>query len=868
MDVMAAPDVPMRASHRMTSLRLWFYYLLCGAIHEMAHAVVAAILFHRMDVVRIPDDDDTSSLWGVLYRTLLGRCFVVPYAIKEDGMEDDDDQWQRALTIIRHAGWIVSVALVLLVEGYPLWCLCRTSRTKAHGDSEFRIAAALTALEALATDLLRLHHTLPLLPLPHTTTTFLCGNFGIIVLHHLWWTSNSMKSAGSVWDLLERMIQVTMIRGAQSGGVIAYIPTKKERPNSPIPVRAVRTRVVNGKRTDLANTLRHRVEREVWGATPSLCSSSRNEHSFIPCTLSGHTRFATSSKATLDGTHPHIWTPKARRRCYNLFAPVHAATGPVVTIQSVENYVTHNGDFDFFRTHGVTHDLQEVVQPWLEQVTHVPLPAPVDSVAIAGVVDVLRAQGCFGLAIRYAISGLSPRVSPETMTNSNKLVAFPHYADLERIGMVFEQALSDLLLSGKDGGTSALPKTTGTLEAILDAPAARFALAQAVVLLLQQETGGSLLPPLAPFVALDARPEVDPEAGPSSTTDPLLTFCQVTIDAFLDNDLFFATKTFLQNAKGSFGLCISSSLDAHRQVCVAARGQTMSVAFYPNKGLICFGSEQASVKAAMNDRFMTVDESPTLRHSDIDHDAFRLDLDDFGGEVMCIDWSSRAGITSLAPVSQPHRGLACHKVMNGTIDLVLFQQSKATTQDPQIFHRMTRLSRNRFIKPLSEESEDLILTDIRDIPKVCRSIQDEWKSDRASSSLNRLTAYNLSRCLRKRLEAHVNGTVPPHAIDIVLTGCEVSLWLAEQFASDLQKSFPGLNIQAVSSNKLLGLYGQEIAIPTLGFPYRHKAHHMHDAIVIIVSHSGGTFAPLSCSNLLQVTGLFGCFYSFCRVCSI
>jgi phage-related protein len=57
----------------------------------------------------------------------------------------------------------------------------------------------------------------------------------------------------------------------------------------------------------------------------------------------------------------------------------------------------------------------------------------------------------------------------------------------------------------------------------------------------------------------------------------LLNFCTVTVDAFFDNDLFMTTKTFLRNAKGSFGLCVTSSLDAHRQICLAARGQTVSV---------------------------------------------------------------------------------------------------------------------------------------------------------------------------------------------------------------------------------------------------------------------------------------------------
>ena len=50
----------------------------------------------------------------------------------------------------------------------------------------------------------------------------------------------------------------------------------------------------------------------------------------------------------------------------------------------------------------------------------------------------------------------------------------------------------------------------------------------------------------------------------------------------------------------------------------------------------------------------------------------------------------------------------------------------------------------------------------------------------------------------------------------------------------------------MSANKLLGLYGQDIAVPALGFP--DAGHHdLHESIVIIVSHSGGTFSSLACS---------------------
>ena len=84
----------------------------------------------------------------------------------------------------------------------------------------------------------------------------------------------------------------------------------------------------------------------------------------------------------------------------------------------------------------------------------------------------------------------------------------------------------------------------------------------------------------------------------------------------------------MKRAMGSFGLCVNCSLDAHRQVTtppppplflapstpcspnsvplpwvsqvvIAARGQTMSIAFYPTMGLVSYGSEAAATKAPL-----------------------------------------------------------------------------------------------------------------------------------------------------------------------------------------------------------------------------------------------------------------------------
>jgi hypothetical protein len=284
----------------------------------------------------------------------------------------------------------------------------------------------------------------------------------------------------------------------------------------------------------------------------------------------------------------------------------------------------------------------------------------------------------------------------------------------------------------------------------------------------------------------------------------------------------------------------------------------MSVAFYPDKDLICYGSEQAAVKAGMTTPYQGTttkglnvaytDSSHQTRHCEIDDSSYRLDLDDLGGEIVLLDWGRPSYRTS--PVSWPNHQIRENMLMNGRVSVILYQESKVTRKDPTLFHRMTRLDGNPLIQPLKKTVDDPILQDIQDIPLICKSIQDDWNSQQATS-LNRLAAYNLSRCLRKRLEKHVNGTLSTLSVDILLTGCEVSLWLAEQFASDLQKTFPKLRIEAVSSNKLLGLYGQEIAVPSLGFPYCPQTRSLNDSIVIIVSHSGGTFGPLACSNLLQ-----------------
>ncbi len=269
--------------------------------------------------------------------------------------------------------------------------------------------------------------------------------------------------------------------------------------------------------------------------------------------------------------------------------------------------------------------------------------------------------------------------------------------------------------------------------------------------------------------------------------------------------------------------------------------------------MICYGSEQAAVNAGMLHNFpgsTKEKEEPSDAHLDVDDDVQRLDLDDVGGEICLIDWSGKPSVSS------PNRHIVPHRVMNNKVALYLIQESNSISQPKYLHHRMTKLSSNPLINPLKDDCDDPILQDLNDVPQICRKIQQNWRNDDNDImfSLNRLSAVNLGRCFKEKLEGYASGAIRRNqrTVDVLLTGCEVSLWLAEQFASNLQKVFPNLRILAASSNKLLGIFGQEdISVPSLGFPLSENTVEFNDTIMIIVSHSGGTFAPLACSSLFQ-----------------
>ena len=333
--------------------------------------------------------------------------------------------------------------------------------------------------------------------------------------------------------------------GAQSGGVVTFEPNGSS--GSALPkLKGIRSRVVNAKRTDLSKGVRRKIEKdncgffgkELRGSKSTVFNTSVEEGRLVR-TFFGHTRFATTSKASFDGTHPHQWSPRKDFNIYPFQSKEAKHALPLVPeVAGVENFITHNGDFEFYRFgNGKYYDTSEV-QQFLIKALGVEMPASVDSAAVAGMIDLLRCQGSWALSLRYAICFATDSIDP-----ADKNAEYPTTQEYVEVGTVFEKALKDFVMNHQikcaEDISSSSEKRSQLVDCVMGPYSAHFA---------SSKTGC-----LNNFVSSDE------EAGSPAR------FISSVVDAFFDNDLLHTTRTFLENAKGSFGLSVSSTLDAHRQ---------------------------------------------------------------------------------------------------------------------------------------------------------------------------------------------------------------------------------------------------------------------------------------------------------------
>ena len=288
-------------------------YLLFGLVHEATHWL-CAFLLGVLDAPRIAKvAQSPTRLLFLLGQALFGRqaniqeCMLLPSTCTKN---------EENLVLVQHAGWIVSCSLAVLLS-------LSMDAQKPHR-KVWLLAAYATAVEAIVTDLLQFTPTNN----PTVAGIFYCGNFGLILLNPMWLQATEERgNCNSALKILQDMIRVTMMRGAQAGGVVTFEPQPGGH------MKAIRSRVVNRKRTDLSEGIIKKVKADNRKNFEKSASTSTAPNAM---TFSGHTRFATSSIADFGGTHPHQWSPRAMRRVLNFQTASTSLIG-------VENYIMHNG---------------------------------------------------------------------------------------------------------------------------------------------------------------------------------------------------------------------------------------------------------------------------------------------------------------------------------------------------------------------------------------------------------------------------------------------------------------------------------------------------------------------------------------------
>ena len=282
---------------------------------------------------------------------------------------------------------------------------------------------------------------------------------------------------------------------------------------------------------------------------------------------------------------------------------------------NLECFITHNGDLDFYEWHGTVYPLDDVFA-LLECFLCCKKPAPVDSAGVAGLLDLLRCKGMWLASVRYGyvFGGLE--------SAGNLVAAMPYLWAPARS----RRSRRPLSRRGRASSTRACRGRRPIHDIMLDKML-------------------TLLPSSSCTCASVAKIENGVQAAGE--------LVRSAVGAFFRQDLLAAGRQLLDKAEGSFGLVLSTSLDAASEIVIAARGQTMSVAFYPRLGMFTFGSESSATKAGLG-RMMegcTADKMNSQMLGDDFLDGFRFDLDDVNGEVMLLRWGKDSAGAILTPQS-------------------------------------------------------------------------------------------------------------------------------------------------------------------------------------------------------------------------
>ena len=734
-------------------------------IHGLGHTIAIAIVDKQLSTLNVTNILEHRSLGDICKSLLPFHPIFTPLSYDESPLwiaAGEITPWRIRIKAIGGIGFnLMTVMIVLLF---------------VHKNNNADISLYLSQASIVANILIAVSSLSDISALiSGVAHNFYCGNFGLV--------AKRLPDDGRQL-LPERMVNIyyqmgreTEIRGEQAGGglVLAH--------NQDSQAVFVGKKVVNRKRENLTNSLEAGFAPARKNAT--FAGIHPPESSIIGA---WHYRFATSgSPPTVLETHWHEWMSARAEMVWEYSKDKRW----VCQRKNVNHRITHNGDFDGWKLFDKSIEYDKLGL-WLERVLHTPNHTKGDSPKIAGLMDLLITKGMWYASVRLAYQ----------------------LAIAKSIEAAFDERPR---ADGRRKGTRELDGQEPNADAENKAPSQKelrnwAAIFENTFILYQKLIGAPDSPSCYQYACRLESDILQASAQNSSMSQwswqQRVDFVRTAIHAFFHNDLYFATKTFMSKAEGSFGLVTISTLE-EEQLVLSAQGQPISVGFNWQEDYMVYASEPAAVDNILLGL----------------PDSFRLDLDQKAGEVALVSAKN----------------------------IAIYSMSKNSEVIPsELEHRWISMEKHPYLPHVKypqkdREDEDPVATDCQEIPVILEEIKLSWQNP---TSLNRKSAdYLVSLLCRKaqRLEqkreqilrAGLTSQLQQLPIvDLLITGVENSLWLGERFAQDLQLIFPWLNIQAVSSNQVLQQLSQDFRTLQLG----------QDSIVLAITQSGQTFPTMQAIN--------------------
>lgn len=492
-----------------------------------------------------------------------------------------------------------------------------------------------------------------------------------------------------------------------------------------------------------------------------------------------------------------------------------------------------------------------------------------DSIKIAGILELLRTQGVWSLSLRLAwIQMCQVRHIKDGTAKLPPASALAHAAGVAD-GVFAEHA------KAHDASPWSADDTQALIVALADA-LSETDLGKATVDVARADENASVL------------------------LGGVMLLVRNAVQNFFTADLFSAMTVFLAHAVGSFGLSASSALDPS-VVVIASRGQPMSLSVAPESGAVLWGSEVVAQTNAPLPAPRSGPPGDAEAPAPASHLAYRHDLNERDGEVIELDTAQggraaawfmrhdRAARFQPFPEDMPTLFMRAGRLHAATHDVEGHANAarpgpgelgddEAVGVDAEVapgyavsnLGQIRRLCKpSEFLAPESlialrdnaffesssapspSPSGDLVAQDLRDVPVVLNRIRTAWgdASSPNSKSARKFFAAIREAVLRKlRPDTDASERV---SVDVLVIGVEVSLWIGEQFASDLQTLFPCLRVIPCSANKIIGvLSNAKGSFAMTGFSFCSVNLDLKRTIVVSLSHSGQTFPTMHATHAL------------------